>query len=89
MCKRGLISILLLLAVPASGQLKVYISADMEGVTGVVTEQQLGPSGFEYGQFRQYMTDEVLAASRGLAGAMAGIEMETLAEHERMANRGW
>ncbi len=33
--------------------------------------------------------DEVLAASRGLAGAMAGIEMETLAEHERMANRGW
>jgi pyridoxal 5'-phosphate synthase pdxS subunit len=32
---------------------------------------------------------EVLAASRGLAGAMPGIEMETLAEHERLANRGW
>jgi pyridoxal 5'-phosphate synthase pdxS subunit len=32
---------------------------------------------------------EVLAASRGLAGAMPGIEMKTLAEHERLANRGW
>ena len=32
---------------------------------------------------------EVLAASRGLASAMPGIEMETLPEHERFANRGW
>jgi pyridoxal 5'-phosphate synthase pdxS subunit len=32
---------------------------------------------------------EVLAASRGLGGAMPGIEMETLAEHERLASRGW
>jgi pyridoxal 5'-phosphate synthase pdxS subunit len=32
---------------------------------------------------------EVLAASRGLAEAMPGIAMETLAEHERLANRGW
>jgi pyridoxal 5'-phosphate synthase pdxS subunit len=32
---------------------------------------------------------EILAASRGLAAAMPGIEMETLAEHERLANRGW
>ena len=27
--------------------LKVYISADMEGVVGAVTSDQLGPSGFE------------------------------------------
>ena len=33
--------------------------------------------------------EEILAASRGLANAMPGIEMETLAEHERLANRGW
>jgi pyridoxal 5'-phosphate synthase pdxS subunit len=33
--------------------------------------------------------EEVLGASRGLAGAMPGIEMETLADHERLANRGW
>ena len=32
---------------------------------------------------------EVMAASRGLGGAMPGIAMETLGEHERMANRGW
>lgn len=32
---------------------------------------------------------EVLEASRGLGEAMPGIEMETLAEHERLANRGW
>jgi pyridoxal 5'-phosphate synthase pdxS subunit len=33
--------------------------------------------------------EEVLAACRGLGKAMEGIEMETLSEHERMANRGW
>jgi pyridoxal 5'-phosphate synthase pdxS subunit len=33
--------------------------------------------------------EEVLAASRGLGAAMPGIEMQTLSEHERLANRGW
>jgi D-amino peptidase len=44
-----------------SGQegLKVYISADMEGVVGVVTGDQLGPSGFEYTRARELMTAEV------------------------------
>jgi len=42
--------------------LKVYISADMEGVVGVVTGDQLGPGGFEYGRFREFMTAEVNAA---------------------------
>ncbi len=32
---------------------------------------------------------EVLNASRGLGAAMEGIELETLAESERLANRGW
>ena len=32
---------------------------------------------------------EVVAASRGLASAMEGIEMSTLSESERLANRGW
>jgi pyridoxal 5'-phosphate synthase pdxS subunit len=32
---------------------------------------------------------EVTAACRGLGKAMHGIEMETLAEGERLANRGW
>ena len=53
-----------LFAAGASAQdgLKVYISADMEGVVGVVTADQLGPGGFEYGRFRQIMTNEVNAA---------------------------
>ena len=46
----------------AQGGLKVYISADMEGVVGAVTSEQLGPSGFEYGRFREFMTAEVNAA---------------------------
>jgi pyridoxal 5'-phosphate synthase pdxS subunit len=32
---------------------------------------------------------EVLAASRGLGAAMAGLEMSTIPENERLANRGW
>ncbi len=33
--------------------------------------------------------EEVLAACRGLGTAMEGIELGSLGEHERMANRGW
>ena len=32
---------------------------------------------------------EVLAASRGLGAAMAGLEISTIPESERLANRGW
>ena len=41
---------------------KIFISADMEGVVGAVTGEQLGPSGFEYQRFREFMTAEVNAA---------------------------
>src|ERR1044071_1917465 len=47
---------------PAQRRLKVYISADMEGIAGVVTADQLVPAGFEYNRFREFMTGEVLAA---------------------------
>ena len=47
---------------PAQDGLKIYISADMEGVVGAVTGEQLGPGGFEYEKFRQFMTNEVNAA---------------------------
>jgi pyridoxal 5'-phosphate synthase pdxS subunit len=33
--------------------------------------------------------EEVLGASRGLAAAMPGLELDQLEEHERLANRGW
>jgi D-amino peptidase len=49
---------------PLTGQdgLRVYISADMEGIVATVTGDQLGPSGFEYPRFREIMTAEVNAA---------------------------
>lgn len=43
-------------------KLKVHISVDMEGVGGAVTGDQLGPTGFEYARFREFMTREALAA---------------------------
>ena len=50
---------------------KVYISVDMEGIGGVVTNEQLGPAGFEYSRARQFMTDEALAAIQGARDAGA------------------
>ena len=44
------------------GEIKIYISADMEGLAGSVTGEQLGPDGFEYQRFREFMTAEVNAA---------------------------
>ncbi|MEE9134091.1 MAG: M55 family metallopeptidase [Gemmatimonadota bacterium] len=69
-----LIALLALSSVgPLSGQekLKIYISADMEGVVGVVTSDQLGPSGFDYAKAREFMTGEVNAAIEGAIEAGA------------------
>src|SRR6185503_16150438 len=49
-------------SVSAQRPLKVLISVDMEGITGVVTADQLSPTGFEYARFREFMTSEALAA---------------------------
>ena len=63
----AVVTILLAMAAFSSAQeeresLKIYISADMEGVAGAVTGDQLGPGGFEYQRFREFMTAEVNAA---------------------------
>lgn len=52
-------------------RMKIYISADMEGVVGVVSNEQLGPQGFEYARFREFMTQEVNAAIEGAIAAGA------------------
>lgn len=51
--------------------MKVYISADMEGITGVVAEDHVASNGKDYDLARRWMTHEVNAAIRGalLAGA--------------------
>ncbi len=63
---RNTLTLLALAAISSTARaqdgLKIYISADMEGVVGVVTDEQLGPGGFEYERFRQFMTNEVNAA---------------------------
>ena len=41
---------------------RLYISADIEGVAGVVSGEQTLPDGFEYQEAREWMTREVLAA---------------------------
>ena len=51
--------------------LKVYISADMEGVGGVVTPYQVDRKQDEWSRFRKFMTQEVLAAIEGAREAGA------------------
>lgn len=52
-------------------KLKVHISVDMEGIAGVVTGEQLGPTGFEYGRFREFMTREAMSAIEAAKAAGA------------------
>ena len=58
-------------AAQAQRALKVYISVDMEGITGVVSSDQLGPTSFEYQRAREWMTGEALAAIQGARDAGA------------------
>ena len=53
---------------------KIFISADLEGVVGAVTGEQLSPNGFEYNRFREFMTAEVNAAIHA-ARAAGGTEI--------------
>ncbi len=45
--------------------MKILIAADMEGITGVTTWDQVTPSHAEYARFRKLMTQDVNAAVRG------------------------
>lgn len=44
---------------------KVYISVDMEGISGISGDDQLGAGGAEYGRSRKLMVDDANAAIRG------------------------
>jgi D-amino peptidase len=56
-----------LLAMPASSAQgkKVFISADMEGISGISASDQLSAAGAEYNRSRRMMADDVNAAIRG------------------------
>lgn len=51
--------------------MKIYVSADMEGVSGVTHPAQCRPSHPDYGRFRRLLTEEVNAAVAGAVDAGA------------------
>jgi D-amino peptidase len=55
----------------AGGDLKVFISVDMEGIAGLVTSAETGASGPDYGYFRRVMSAEANAAVLGAFDAGA------------------
>lgn len=74
---------------PAEAQrpVKIFISIDMEGITGVVQPAQLGPGpeGWEYGRAREWMTGEARAAIDG-AKAAGATEIVIADSHGNMQN---
>ena len=65
--------------------MKVYISADMEGVTGVTGPDDVVPGRPEYGRFRKLLTADVNAAIEGAAEAGA-TEFLVNEAHDGMKN---
>ena len=55
----------------AQNGLKVFISVDMEGITGVSSREDTGSSGSQYQYFRKVMTREANAAIEGALAAGA------------------
>jgi len=53
------------IAAPAQTGKKVFISADMEGISGISGSDQLSSDGREYERSRKLMADDVNAAIRG------------------------
>ena len=77
---------LLALPIPAAAAApRIFISVDMEGIAGVVTGDQLSPTGFEYERFRGLMTDEANAAIDAARAAGAG-EIVVADSHGSMQN---
>ncbi len=71
-CRLMIVLLVPCLAHAQQGKLKVYISADMEGIGGVSTWQvQASAQGREYEKFRRLMTEEVNAAVAGAFDAGA------------------
>jgi len=72
---KRILPLVLLLAGSAGAQsqdgLKVFISVDMEGITGVVNEDDASRGGKDYDYFRQTMTREANAAIEGALAAGA------------------
>jgi D-amino peptidase len=66
--------------------MKVFISADMEGATGVVHRDQLMPEGKTWESARRLMTADVNAAITGILRAEPGAEVIVADAHGVMRN---
>ncbi|WP_069812644.1 M55 family metallopeptidase [Streptomyces sp. TP-A0874] len=51
--------------------MRIYVSADMEGITGLVDADDVQPGGRDYEQGRRMMAEDVNAAARGAVSAGA------------------
>src|SRR6059036_1605561 len=58
-------------AIQAQAKLKVYISVDLEGIAGIVADDQTSPNGKDYGWARSMMLAETNAAIAGAFDAGA------------------
>jgi D-amino peptidase len=89
------VTALLAVSISVSQKIKVYMSVDMEGITGVVHTDQTTVAGGDYGMARRWMTEDVNAAIHGAidAGATEIVVNDSLWRHEeyhcrRSASRG-
>jgi len=86
----------------AQGGKKVFISADMEGISGISGSDQLSATGSEYNRSRKLMADDVNAAIRGAAaggaseivvndshGSMRNLRLEDLAPGARLISHSF
>jgi len=93
-----------LLALTAQAQTgkKVYISADMEGISGISGSDQLSATGAEYNRSRKLMADDVNAAIRGARrggateivvndshGSMRNLRLEDLEKDVRLISHNF
>ena len=80
------------IATPADAALCMALGAEAVFVgSGIFKSEDPAARGAAIVRATTHWKDpaEVLAASRGLGKAMEGLAMETLAETDRLATRGW
>lgn len=86
----------------AQGGKKVFISADMEGISGISGADQLSATGSEYNRSRKLMADDVNAAIKGARaggasvivvndshGSMRNLRLEDLATDTRLISHSF
>ena len=89
-------------AAPAQTGKKVFISVDMEGISGISGDDQLGAGGAEYGRSRKLMADDTNAAILGAQlggateivvndshGSMRNLRLEDLAPGARLISHSF